>query len=112
MIESREQGQVSFTDLDEVLVYARCLKKEGVTVDGEYALVNQNSIAICYHCSIKSSLAHARKTGLFCSQTYYCTDCRGYVGKCFICQQFFESESDLSRTNHTQISCKDCSTNK
>lgn len=103
---------MSFSDLEEILVYAKCLKKEGVSTDGEYALVNDKNIVRCYHCATRSSPAYAKKTGLVINQTYYCTDCRGYVGKCFICQKFFESETDLSRTNYTQISCKDCSTTK
>ncbi len=103
---------VGFADFEEVLVYARCLKKEGVAKDGDFAQVSQNDIVKCYHCSAKASPAYAKKSGLVINQTYYCIECRGFVGKCFICQKFFESEKNLSGINYTQVSCKDCSTNK
>lgn len=94
---------------EERRVYAKCLKREGVEVDGNVASILENQAIFCCKCRSAASPAYAKKFGVIMSNRYFCANCRKNVGKCFICTTVFESDKDISNLHPTFVECKQCS---
>ena len=96
---------------EERRVYAKCLKREGVTVDGDIASILEKQAFFCCKCRSAASPAYAKKFGIVMSGRYFCVKCKCNIGKCFICNTVFESDKDLSNLHPTFVECKQCISN-
>lgn len=101
----------NFQDDDEFWVHAKALKREGAEYDGQIVSVKEKDSIRCCKCYHTATPAYGKKYGTILmtpKMQYYCENCNNKIGKCFICQKYFESEKDLSEVHPTQVECKDC----
>ncbi len=89
-------------------VYAKCLKREGVSIDGETAQVKETDTVRCVKCYQAVTPLYGKKYGVFLNNYFYCEKCRNRIGQCFICRTMFESDKDLSNKHSIEIECKKC----
>ena len=110
-----ETEQREITEQEERQVWARVLKREGAGVDGEIYKIPISYVKFCSKCDTNMSKKYSEKYGLTTKALTkdgrdftFCDECKGFVGKCFVCNLIFESEKDLSNDNKTQILCTNC----